>query len=127
MTNSERPPKPLFWVGGARKDYMTFPAEVKDIVGFDLYVAQAGRQSSHAKALQGFGGRGVLEVRTDHRGDTYRTVYTVKFEGAIYVLHAFQKKSKHGIATPQQEIDLVRQRLRRAEADYETWLKEQKA
>ena len=73
-----------------------------------------------AKALKGFGGRGVLELIEDHDGTTYRAVYTVRFEGAVYVLHAFQKKSKAGIATPQHEIELIKARLKNAEADYRT-------
>jgi len=71
-----------------------------------------------AKALKGFGGRGVLEVVDDFDGDTYRTVYTVKFTGVIYVLHAFQKKSKKGIATPRREVELIKGRLKRAEEHY---------
>jgi phage-related protein len=73
-----------------------------------------------AKPLKGFGGPGVLEIVTDHRGDTWRSVYTVRFESAIYVLHAFQKKSKKGIATPKKELDLIRQRLADAERDHRT-------
>jgi phage-related protein len=76
-----------------------------------------------AKALKGFGGRGVLEVVDDFDGDTYRAVYTVKFAGVVYVLHAFQKKSKRGIATPQRDIDLIKARLKRAEEHYRAKLK----
>lgn len=87
-------------------------------MGFALYQAQIGRMHSSAKPLKGFGGASVVEIVDDHKGDTYRTVYAVKFDNAIYVLHAFQKKSKHGIKTPQAEIDLVKRRLKAAEDDY---------
>ena len=80
--------------------------------------AEHGGEHPSAKALKGFGGRGVLEIVDDFDGDTYRAVYTVKFGGVIYVLHAFQKKSKKGIATPQRDIDLIRARLKRAEQHY---------
>jgi phage-related protein len=80
--------------------------------------AQLGLEHPAAKALKGFGGRGVLEIVDDFDGDTYRAVYTVKFAGIVYVLHAFQKKSKKGIATPQREIDLIKARLKRAEERY---------
>lgn len=87
-------------------------------MGEAIYRAQQGGEHPAAKALKGFGGRGVLEVIDDEDGNTYRTVYTVRFADAIYVLHAFQKKSKRGIATPKHEIDLIRRRLHRAEAHY---------
>lgn len=80
--------------------------------------AQNGEEHPAAKALKGFGGRSVLEVIDDHDGDTYRAVYTVRFAGAIYVLHCFQKKSKKGGATPQHEIELIKLRLKAAEAHY---------
>lgn len=84
-------------------------------MGFALYLAQTGEKHLAAKPLKGFGGAGVLEVVEDHDGDTFRAVYTVKFASAVYVLHAFQKKSKSGIKTPQTDIDLIKQRLKFAE------------
>jgi len=87
-------------------------------MGEALYRAQQGEEHPAAKALKGFGGRGVLEIVDDYRGDTYRAIYTVKFSNVIYVLHVFQKKSKKGAATPQHEIELVRARLKRAEEHY---------
>jgi phage-related protein len=84
-------------------------------MGYALYVAQRGGKHRDAKALTGFGGAGVVEVVKDFRGDTFRSVYTVRYAGAVYVLHAFQKKSKTGRETPRQEIELVKQRLREAE------------
>jgi phage-related protein len=110
--------KPVRWVGSSRKDVRSFPRPVRLEVGHALYAAQKGEADPAAKALKGFGGRGVLEIVTDHRGDTWRSVYTVRFEGAVYVLHAFQKKSTSGIATPKKEIDLVWRRLAEAEKDH---------
>ncbi|MEW5926157.1 MAG: type II toxin-antitoxin system RelE/ParE family toxin [Gemmatimonadota bacterium] len=111
-------PKPLFWIGSSRKDLRAFPAEVQDVMGRALLDAQFGDKHPDAKPLHGFGGAGVLEVVDDFAGDTYRTVYTVRFEHAVYVLHAFQKKATRGISTPKREIDLVRARYRAAEEHY---------
>jgi|SRR5882724_7543922 len=107
--------KPLFWIGSSKADYRAFPDAVKEDMGFALYEAQRGEKSLAAKVLRGFGGAGVLEVAEDHAGDTYRAVYTVKFSGAVYVLHAFQKKSKKGIETPKADIDKINVRLKWAE------------
>lgn len=109
-------PKPLVWVGSSRKDLKSFPAEVQDVFGYALYVAQMGGKHPDAKPLKGFGGAGVLEVVEDHHGDTYRAVYTVTLKEAVYVLHAYQKKSATGIATRKQDIDLIERRLRLAQA-----------
>lgn len=109
---------PLFWVRSAKNDLLQFPEAVKDEIGAALSVAQFGGKHPRAKPWKGEGA-GVLEVVEDHRGDTYRAVYTVRFEGAVYVLHAFQKKSPKGIKTAQTDVDLVRQRLRMAREDYE--------
>ncbi|MGQ0569448.1 MAG: type II toxin-antitoxin system RelE/ParE family toxin [Armatimonadota bacterium] len=110
--------KPLFWIGSSLDDLKAFPDEVMRIMGYALDYAQQGGKHPDAKALRGFGGAGVLEIVEDHNGDTYRAVYAVKFAGAVYVLHAFQKKSRKGIATPKHEIDLIKERLKRAEARY---------
>ena len=93
--------KPLRWIGSAKKDLMAMPDEVQQTFGFALYHAQIGLLHLDAKPLKGFGSAGVLEVVEDWRGDTYRAVYTVRFADAVYVLHCFQKKSKHGIQTPK--------------------------
>ena len=85
-------------------------------MGYALYVAQAGGKHRDAKPLKGFGGASVLEVATDWRGDTFRTVYTVRLADTVYVLHALQKKSKSGRETPKPEMDVVERRLREAEA-----------
>src|ERR1700735_1890407 len=105
--------KPLYWVGWAKRNLLTFPEPVKDTVGPALSVAQFGGKHPAAKPWKGEG-PGVLEIVEDHRGDTYRAVYTVRFAEAIYVLHAFQKKATHGIATSRRDVDLVNQRLRAA-------------
>jgi phage-related protein len=109
------PIKPVIWVGSSRKDLWEFPEPVRDHVGYVLFVAQKGGKHRDTKALSGFGGAGVVEIIKDFRGDTFRTVYTVKFATAIYVLHAFQKKSKTGRETPRPDMDLIKQRLREAE------------
>jgi phage-related protein len=110
--------KPVRWVGSSRRDLKAFPRAVKRHVGQALYAAQRGEEYPSAKALKGFGGRSVLEIVALHQTDTYRAIYTVRLPGAVYVLHAFQKKSKKGIATPGKEIELIRQRLVAAERDY---------
>ena len=106
--------KPAVFVGSSRRDLQAFPAEVRREIGQALFEAQLGEHPAGAKPLKGFGS-GVLEIRDNFDGDTYRAVYTVRFEGALYILHTFQKKSTKGIATPQRHLDLVRQRLRQAE------------
>ncbi len=113
--------KPIGWIGRAKADLEGFPTEVIREVGHALYLAQLGGKHIHAKPLSGFGGAAVLEVVEDHDGDTYRAVYTVRFADIIYVLHAFQKKAKKGIATPAQDIDKIRLRLKQAEQEYELW------
>ena len=113
---TEEPPfKPVIWVGSSRKDFGKFPDPVKDRMGYALYVVQQGGKHADAKPLKGYGGAGVLEIVRDHQGDTFRTVYTVLLAEAVYVLHAFQKKSKTGRETPKAEIDLIDRRLRAAE------------
>jgi len=110
--------KPVFWMASSRKDLKAFPKVVQSDVGYALFAAQRGEEYRSVKALKGFGGRSVLEIVAPHDGDTYRAVYTVMFEDAVYVLHTFQKKSTKGIATPQREIDLIRRRLADAEQHY---------
>lgn len=110
--------RPLHWVASAKKDYLTFPAEVQNEMGYALGLAQLGARHPNAKPWKGEGA-GVLEIVEDYRGDTYRAVYTVRFSAVVYVLHAFQKKSKRGIKTPQTDVKLIAERLKRAQADYE--------
>jgi phage-related protein len=104
--------KPLEWVGSSHKDLMALPEDIRRFFGFALSLAQAGDKHEAAKVLQGFGGAGVLEVVEDDQGGTYRAVYTVKFFEAVFVLHCFQKKSKRGIATPKEDMDIINARLK---------------
>ena len=114
-------PKPVRWVGSSKEELRNFPEEVRRRVGGALWDAQLGLKAPFAKPLRGFGGAGVLEIVDDFDGDTYRAVYTVRFAGVVYVLHAFQKKSRRGMATPKAELDLIERRLRRAREDHEQW------
>lgn len=104
--------RPLLWVGSSKKDLLDLPASVRRFFGHALDFAQRGEQHAAAKVLKGFGGAGVLEVLEDDADGTYRAVYTVRFREAVFVLHVFQKKSKRGIATPQADMEVIRQRLR---------------
>jgi phage-related protein len=106
--------KPLYWVGSSKRDLLSLPEPVVDLFGFALCLAQDGRKHEQAKPLRGFGSAGVLEVVEDWDRSTYRAVYTVRFEGVVFVLHIFQKKSKRGAATPKADIDLMRQRVKAA-------------
>jgi len=118
--SEERIPKRVDFIGSSREDLKKFPEEVKQDIGYALYEAQRGEKPAAAKPLKGFSGAGVLEIVENFSSGTYRAVYTARFQKVIYVLHCFQKKSKHGIKTPQQDIDLIKQRLRVAEEDYST-------
>lgn len=111
------PLKPVRWVGSSRDDLRSFPQPVRQEIGHALYAAQKGQLDDAAKLMKGFGG-GVVEIVADRRGDTWRAVYTVRFSDAIYVLHAFQKKSKRGIATPKRDLDLIERRLKDVQRDY---------
>jgi phage-related protein len=113
----DKPPslKPLYWLGSSKRDLLSLPDPVEDLFGYALYLAQDGRKHEQAKPLKGFGSAGVLEVVEDWDRSTYRAVYTVRFEGVVFVLHIFQKKSKRGAATPKADIDLIRERLKVAE------------
>src|SRR5208282_1117708 len=112
--------KPLVWVRSSKADLKKFPRTAQSHIGFALKVAQSGGKHPDAKPMKGFGGASVVEIVEDYDGDTFRTVYTVRFSNVIYVLHAFQKKSKKGIETPKSDIDLVKQRLKLAEQDYKS-------
>jgi phage-related protein len=107
--------KPVIWVGSSRRDLREFPEPVQDHMGYALYVAQLGGKHRDTKTLSGLGGAGVVEIVKDYRGDTFRAVYTVRYADTVYVLHAFQKKSKTGRETPRRDIELIRRRLREAE------------
>lgn len=110
--------RPLFWVGSTKEDLLALPEPVQDEIGTALSVAQFGGKHPSAKPWRGEG-QGVFEVVEDHRGNTYRAVYTVRFEGAVYVLHAFQKKSPTGIRTSKRDVELIARRLNEARMDFE--------
>jgi phage-related protein len=111
--------KELVWIGSTKEDLKRFPAEVRSVMGYALHVAQAGGKHPDTKPLKGFKGSGVLEVVEHYEGNSYRTVYTVRFRGTVYALHAFQKKSRKGITTPKADIDLINARLKRAKEFHE--------
>ncbi len=110
--------KPLEWLGNTRRTVLGFPKPVRQIVGQALYAAQVGDKHQDTRPLKGFGGASVVEIVSNYDGNTFRAVYTVRFHGVVYTLHAFQKKSKSGIKTPKKELDLIKHRLREAEIDY---------
>jgi phage-related protein len=114
-------PKPVHWIASSLEDLKSFPEDIQSAMGFALFRAQLGKKAPSAKPLKGIvKGAGVLEIVEDHQTDTYRVVYTVRFAEAVYVLHAFQKKSKRGIATPKHEVDLIRRRYDAARRHYQT-------
>ena len=117
--------KAIVWLGSSKKDLGEFPEEVEDDVGYNLFEAQQGKMPQDAKVLRGFGGANVLEIISNFDSDTFRAVYTVEFEEAIYVLHCFQKKSKRGNETPQQDKDMIERRLKAASEEHSKWLKQQ--
>ena len=112
--------KPVEWIGSSLDDLRAFPREVRRMMGQAIDDAQLGLEHPAAKALKGFGGRGILEIVDDHDGNTYRAIYTIRLAGMVYVLHAFQKKSKKGTSTPKREIELIKGRLKRAAEHYQT-------
>jgi len=118
--------KPIIWIASTKSDLFSLPEDVKDEIGHALYQAQKGEKSDRAKPFKGFGSAAVLEIVENDAGGTYRAVYTVKFQDAIAVLHVFQKKSKQGIATPKQDVDLVKSRFKLAEQKYKEWLLERR-
>ena len=118
--------KPVEWIGSSRDDLRDFPIPVRRVVGLALRMAQAGDKHPDAKPLRGYHGAGVLEVVAHDDGDTYRAVYTVRFSEAVYVLHCFQKKSTRGIATSRRDLDLMENRLRRAQQLHEQHVQEQR-
>lgn len=113
--------KPVGWIASSLKDLKGFPEAAQKEIGHALYWAQVGLKHESAKPLKGYKGAGVLEIVENHDGDTYRAVYTVRFADIVYVLHCFQKKSKSGIATPKQDLDLIEARLRTAQEEYRIW------
>ena len=116
-----KPIKTILWVSSSKRDFTSMPQKVITNIGYALFQAQLGERPGIAKTLKGFGGASVIELCEDCKGDTFRVVYITKFDDALVVLHAFQKKSKHGIATPKHEIDLIHARLKLAEELYKNW------
>ena len=123
---AETAPKAVTWIGASRRDMRAMPKEVRRSFGVALYAVQTGAMPPIAKVLKGFGSAGVLELIEDDAGGTYRAIYTVRFATAIYVLHVFQKKSKQGRETPQQDMNVIRQRLKRAGEIHAARVKESK-
>ena len=107
-------PKPLIWMGSTKKELRTLPADVMDIFGYALFLAQVGKRHESSKVLRGFGDASVLELIQSRARNTYRAVYTVRFEAAVFVLHVFQKKSTSGGETPKRDMDLIVDHLKRA-------------
>lgn len=122
---NEKKMKALAWIASSRKDLLDFPEEVVKEMGHALYIAQIGGKHKNAKPLKGFKGAAVLEIVEDDGNGTYRTMYTVQFDEIVYVLHAFQKKSKTGIKTTKQDIDLLEARLKGTQQKYKEWLASQ--
>jgi phage-related protein len=118
----EHIPKTVFWIASSRSDLKAFPKSVRQTIGQALFDAQTGGKHPSAKPLKGFGGAGVLEIVEDYDGSAFRTVYTIKFAGVVYVLHAFQKKSKRSIKTPPVEIKKLAARLKEARKHYDEWI-----
>jgi phage-related protein len=116
---NEENSKPVIWIGSSYDDWLDFPDDVQDVMGYALHLAQIGEKANSVKPLKGFKGASVLEIVDDFDSDTYRGVYTVSFKDVVYVLHAFKKKSKNGISTPKQDINLIEQRLKQAKEHYE--------
>jgi phage-related protein len=125
MPKTARPIRPLIWMASSQRDYREFPPRVQGNLGFELFLAQTGQHPPSAKPLKGLGS-GTVELVGDFDGDTYRAVYTVRFREAVYVLHAFKKKSKRGIKTPQRDIDLIMRRLKDADRDHTERFTEEK-
>lgn len=118
FADGERRPKPLEWLGTSKEDMTGFPGPVRRECGYALYLAQLGVRGVIVKTLKGFGGASILEIVVTYRGNAFRVVYTVAFDKAVFVLHAFQKKSKKGAATPRRDIEVIRRRLAAAAAAY---------
>ncbi|MDB5098010.1 MAG: hypothetical protein JWM80_2431 [Cyanobacteria bacterium RYN_339] len=113
--------KDIWWVGSAKRDMRTMPKGIRADFGYGLHEVADGRTPVGAKALKGFGSADVLELRADEEAGTFRAVYTVRFEGLVFVLHAFQKKSHRGAATSNADVALIKARLATAEAAFQAW------
>ena len=116
--------KPVMLIGSSKKDLMSFPEDVRSEFGHSLREIQKGKDPGNSKPLKHLGVTGISEICIDDREGTFRGIYTVEFKDTIAVLHVFKKKSKTGIATPKQEIELVLQRLKRARIEYHEYKRE---
>lgn len=123
MTTEERK---LEYISSSRKDLEKLPQNVKEVFIHGLELALIGEKHPDAEPMRGFGDASVLEIRERYKGDAYRAMYTVRFEKAVYVLHVFKKKSKSGVVTPKQDVELIRTRLKAAEAHYKVNFKSKK-
>lgn len=123
---NENKVKELGWIASSKRDLMEFPLDIRKEMGHALYIAQQGGKHKDAKPLKRFGGATVLEIVQSDGNGTYRTMYAVQFEAVLYVLHAFQKKSKTGIKATKQDMDLVEKRLTAAQHTHKEWLANQK-
>jgi phage-related protein len=110
--------KPLIWISSSKKDLLSFPQDVKSTMGYALRLAQTGNRYQHTKTLKGFQNSGIIEIIDTHASGTYRVMYTITMPQAVFVLHAFQKKSTQGIKTAQKDIELVKDRLKQAHEIY---------
>jgi phage-related protein len=118
--------KKLIWIGSSYEDLKEFPQSVRNAVGYALYFAQTGKKHPHTKVLSGMGNASVIEIRENDVSGTYRLIYTVEIEEHVFVLHAFQKKSKSGIATPKKELELIKNRIKEAKLLYQAIKSEKK-
>jgi len=118
--------KKLIWIGSSKKDLLKLPEDIINFFGYGLYLAQMGDLHEDSKILKGFGSADIIELIESDQSGTYRAVYTVKMAGVVFVLHVFQKKSKHGIKTPQSDIELIKNRLKQAQEIYKERYKDEK-
>lgn len=112
--------KPVHWIASSKRDLTGFPRGVQHEAGYAIHLAQDGDKGVNAVPMVGFGDASVVEVVMNETSGTYRVIYTARFKHAIYVLHAFQKKSKSGVSTPQTDLDLVKRRLKVAKDHHDT-------
>lgn len=115
--------KELIWVGSSKKDLMSLPEDIEDAFGYGLFNAQKGKLPKNSKSLKGFGNAGIVEIIESDAAGTYRAVYTITMPEIVFVLHVFQKKSKEGIKTPKQDIELIKNRLKQAQEVYKEIIK----
>lgn len=116
----------VIWIGSSYEDLKEFPTPVRNAMGYALFLAQDGKKHPNAKILSGMGNAKIIEIKQNDQSGTYRLIYTLEIEEHVFVLHAFQKKSKSGIATPKKEIDIIKNRLKEVKAIYQELKKRKK-